>query len=154
LKDDYRALSRRPGFLVRRLHQIHLALFAKECGGFNVTPVQYSAMTILAERPGLEQLDLANEIGVDRTTIGDVLVRMEKRGLVRRTVSLKDRRAKLVRLTAKGTKLYRAMAAPVKRTHDQTLKALPATDRAAFMQALRCLVEINNHVGRATMRLR
>ena len=37
---DYRSLMRRPGFLVRRLHQIHLALFAEECAAFDLTPVQ------------------------------------------------------------------------------------------------------------------
>jgi DNA-binding MarR family transcriptional regulator len=154
LKDDYRALSRRPGFLVRRLHQIHLALFAEECSAFNVTPVQYSLMTVLAERPGLEQLDLANEIGVDRTTIGDVLVRMERRGLLRRVVSPQDRRAKLVRLTAKGAKLHHAMADAVQRTHDRTLEALAPADRAVFLRDLAFLVQANNHVGRAAMRLR
>lgn len=154
MKDDYRALSRRPGFLVRRLHQIHLALFAEECGAFNVTPVQYSLMTVLAERPGLEQLDLATEIGVDRTTIGDVLVRMEKRALLRRTVSPNDRRAKLVRLTNKGTKLHRSMEDAVQRTHDRTLDVLPPPDRAAFLRDLARLVEANNHIGRAAMRLR
>ena len=41
-------LSDRPGFLVRRLHQIHLALFAEECAGLDITPVQYSIMTVAA----------------------------------------------------------------------------------------------------------
>jgi DNA-binding MarR family transcriptional regulator len=154
LNDDYRALSRRPGFLIRRLHQIHLALFVEECGAFNVTPVQYSLMTVLAERPDLEQLDLANEIGVDRTTIGDVLFRMQKRGLVRRRVSAGDRRAKLVQLTAKGAKIHRAMARAVQRTHDRTLDALPVRNRKDFLRDLARLVEINNHIGRARMRLR
>jgi DNA-binding MarR family transcriptional regulator len=154
LNNDYRALSRRPGFLIRRLHQIHLALFVEECGSFNVTPVQYSLMTVLAERPGLEQLDLANEIGVDRSTIGDVLIRMERRGLVRRRVSAGDRRAKLVQLTAKGAKIHRAMARAVQRTHDRTLDALPTRNRKDFLRDLARLVEINNHIGRARMRLR
>ena len=48
------ALWSRPGFLVRRLHQIHAAMFAEECGAFNITPIQYGLMTILLEQPGLE----------------------------------------------------------------------------------------------------
>jgi len=32
-------LASRPGFLIRRLHQIHLSLFAEECASFKVTPV-------------------------------------------------------------------------------------------------------------------
>ena len=34
------ALAARPGFLIRRLHQIHLSLFAEECGAFDVTLVR------------------------------------------------------------------------------------------------------------------
>ena len=36
-------LSQRPGFLIRRLHQIHVALFQEACGEFEITPLQYSA---------------------------------------------------------------------------------------------------------------
>jgi hypothetical protein len=50
LTDDYRILGQRPGFLVRRLHQIHLALFAEECKAFGVTPAQYSILTAAAAR--------------------------------------------------------------------------------------------------------
>ena len=42
----------RPGFLIRRLHQIHVALFLEECRGFDVTPVQYAVLTALAIAPG------------------------------------------------------------------------------------------------------
>ena len=56
------ALWSRPGFLVRRLHQIHAAMFAEECGAFNITPVQYGLMTILLEQPGLDQISLASRM--------------------------------------------------------------------------------------------
>src|SRR5438046_9479764 len=63
------ALEARPGFLIRRLHQIHLSLFAEECAPFNVTPVQYSILTAVTAQPGLEQAALAQEVGIDRATL-------------------------------------------------------------------------------------
>ena len=57
--DNYRDLSRRPGFLIRRLHQIHLALFAEECKAFGVTPVQYSILTALEHMGAAEQIVLS-----------------------------------------------------------------------------------------------
>src|SRR5579872_284415 len=42
----------RPGYLVRRLHQIHTALFAEECKAFAITPVQYGLLTALLHFPG------------------------------------------------------------------------------------------------------
>jgi hypothetical protein len=41
-------LSTRPGFLVRRLHQIHISLFMEACAEFRITPLQYSVLSILA----------------------------------------------------------------------------------------------------------
>ena len=40
-------LWRRPGYLIRRLHQIHYALFFEECAAFGITPVQYGLLTLL-----------------------------------------------------------------------------------------------------------
>ena len=37
-------LMSRPGFLIRRLHQIHIALFLEECAGVDITPVQYTLL--------------------------------------------------------------------------------------------------------------
>src|SRR5262245_6947603 len=89
-------LSARPGFLIRRLHQIHLSLFAEECAAFEVTPVQYSILTAVAARPGLEQVALAQEVGVDRAAMANVVARLAQRGMVRRVQCKEDRRLKLV----------------------------------------------------------
>src|SRR5271154_3737164 len=90
----------RPGFLIRRLHQLHCALFIEETRGFNITPVQYSLMTTLAARGELEQNNLALEIGLERTSVAEVVPRLQRRGLLQRRRSATDGRVKLVRLTA------------------------------------------------------
>ena len=97
-----RALRERPGFLIRRLHQIHLALFATECAGEAVTPVQFSLLTALEEMDAIEQTALGHAIGLDRTKTADVLDRLQQRGLVKRKVSAQDRRRKTVCLTLSG----------------------------------------------------
>ena len=48
-------LSQRPGFLIRRLHQIHVALFQEACGEFEITPLQYSLLSALAARETADQ---------------------------------------------------------------------------------------------------
>jgi len=55
----------RPGFLLRRLHQIHYALFFEECAGFDITPVQYGLLTTVSLNPDLDQNSLARELGID-----------------------------------------------------------------------------------------
>src|SRR5262249_12716010 len=53
----------RPGYLLRRLHQIHYALFFEECAGFDITPVQYGLLTTLSLNPDLDQNSLARHPG-------------------------------------------------------------------------------------------
>lgn len=146
-------LGVRPGFLIRRLHQIHLALFAEECGQFSITPVQYSVMTVAASRSNLEQAKLGYEIGVDPATLGNVVARLETRGLLSRAPSPSDRRLKLVDLTDEGRQLLRDLDAAAQRAHDRTVEALAPDDRARFMEALVTLIEAGNAYGRAPLRL-
>ena len=146
-------LADRPGFLIRRLHQIHVALFLEECGGFDVTPVQYSIMTAVQATPGLDQARLGEEVGVDRATLANVVGRLEARGLVQRQPSPDDRRLRLVRMTEAGSDLLARMGPAARRAHDRTIAALPEPERRAFTQSLTQLVQAGNGHGRAPLRL-
>lgn len=146
-------LASRPGFLIRRLHQIHLALFAEECAAFKVTPVQFSILTAAAAQPGLEQARLAYAVGVDRTTLANVVARLEARGLVRRTSRRDDKRVKRVTVTARGRKTLARMNGPALRAHARTVAALSPARRVAFLTGLARLVDAGNAYGRAPLRL-
>jgi MarR family transcriptional regulator, lower aerobic nicotinate degradation pathway regulator len=143
----------RPGFLIRRLHQLHCSLFLEETRDFAITPVQYSLMTALAARGELDQNTLALEIGLERTSVAEVVPRLQRRGLLMRRRSGKDRRVKLVRLTRKGGALLHKMAAAVQRAHDRTIDRLENSKRDAFLLHLIELVEANNEVGSVPFRL-
>ena len=140
-------LFSRPGFLIRRLHQVHTALFIEETAGFDVTAVQYSLLTALAEHGEMDQNTLAYEIGLERSSVAEVLPRLESRGLIARQQSTLDKRVKLVKLTRKGKSVFRRMDEAVKRAHDRTIEVLPAEQRAFFMLQLIQLVESNNHLS-------
>ncbi len=142
----------RPGYLVRRLNQIHYALFFEECRAFNVTPVQYGLLTALFIRGRLDQVSLAEELGIDRTNVAEVLKRLSARGLVRREENPADRRARLASLTAKGQKLTGSMYGAMQRAQDRFLAPLSQGERDAFMALLVRLIEANNEYGRAMMR--
>jgi DNA-binding MarR family transcriptional regulator len=147
-------LRSRPGYLVRRLHQIHLALFLEECRAFNITPVQYGLLTALSVHPGLDQASLAAELGIDRSNVADVLVRLAARGLLRRTASERDRRVKRAYLSAAGAKLTARMHGAMQRAQARLVAPLAPAERAQFMAFLTRLVEANNQYGRALFRPR
>ena len=148
------SLLGRPGFLIRRLHQIHVGLFLSETREFNITPVQYSLMTALSTHGEMDQNSLSHEIGLERTSVAEVIPRLETRGLLQRRQSTEDRRVKLVKLSRKGKAMVRRMENAAQRAHDRTIEHLPAAERQLFMLQLIRLVEANNHKSVAPLRLR
>ena len=144
-------LWKRPGYLVRRLHQVHYALFFEECDSFGITPVQYGLLTILSTNPDSDQITLANALGIDRTNVADVLNRLEQRGLVARTRSVEDRRMILVRLTPPGERLVENMHPAMARAQERLLEVLSPQEREAFVRTLMRLLEANNKYGRAPL---
>ncbi|MBB5753757.1 MarR family winged helix-turn-helix transcriptional regulator [Prosthecomicrobium pneumaticum] len=144
-------LWKRPGYLVRRLHQVHYALFFEECAGFGITPVQYGLLTILSTQPDTDQITLANALGIDRTNVADVLARLEQRGLVARTRSRSDRRMVLARLTPEGERLVESMHPAMARAQERLLETLAPDERERFLETLMRLVDANNRFGRAAL---
>ena len=142
----------RPGFLIRRLHQIHVALFLEECRGFDVTPVQYAVLTALAIAPGRDQITLARDAGIDRTNVADVLKRLAQRGLIERRRGDADRRVRLAYLTPDGAALTARMEAAMLRAQDRLVAPLSEPDRTRLMRSLAALVAANNEFSRAPTR--
>ncbi|MFN6994775.1 MAG: MarR family winged helix-turn-helix transcriptional regulator [Aquincola tertiaricarbonis] len=148
------ALFTRPGFLIRRLHQIHTWLFTEETQAFNITPVQYSLLTALAEHGEMDQNTLAYEIGLERTSVAEVLPRLEARGVVERQQAEHDKRVKLVKISRKGRALVKRMAEAAQRAHDRTIEQLPPEERERFMLQLIKLVEAHNDSSVVPLKLR
>jgi DNA-binding MarR family transcriptional regulator len=71
---------------------------------FGVTADQFVVLTLLAEEEGVTQRDLVEQAFSDANTIGEMLTRLEKKGLVRREPHPEDGRARCVFLTPRGRK--------------------------------------------------
>lgn len=136
-------LPERPGFLIRRLHQIHAALFQKACGQFEITPLQYSLLSALAVRKTADQTTLAADIALDRTTTTGALRRLEARHLIERPINADDRRARLCRLTRSGATLLARIETAARAAHDATLDGLSDRERRQFIAMMQRIVAGN-----------
>src|SRR3984957_6193582 len=146
------ALFRRPGFLVRRLHQIYVPTSFQNRERFGTTPVQSSVMQVLFAQPGMDQIALAGEIGIDRTTASSVLSRLEARGIVKREADPDDRRNKRAYLTPAGKAMLNDMQTSIEAAHRELVKPLDPAEREQFLEQLLCLVQANNDKGRSPLR--
>jgi MarR family transcriptional regulator, lower aerobic nicotinate degradation pathway regulator len=152
MPDDHSRLLDMPGHLIRRLQQIAAALFLEQAKSFEFTPVQYAALVAIGNHPGLDQTALCNAVALDRSTIGDVVSRLEKKGLIRRVNGSADRRTKSLHITAGGARLIRDIEPAVQSTQRLILAPLKPGERIAFMRMLKHLVHLNNERSRAPLR--
>ena len=92
----------RPGFLLRRAHQLSVGLFEDGCRELNLTPPQYGVLTIVAHAGGCDQATVARALGFDRVTTLRIVRGLQTRGLVAREPSTVDGRRLHLTLTAEG----------------------------------------------------
>jgi len=143
-------LDQRPGFLLRRLHQIHVALFQKRCAAFEITPLQYSLLSALALRGTADQTTLAADVVLDRTTTTGALKRLQLRNFVERSIDRRDRRAQICRLTKAGATLLRKMEMSVRAAHLETVTDLSKADQKRFIAMMQQIVAASASRAEAT----
>ena len=142
----------RPGYLVRRLHQIHVAMFLENVANGEMTPIQYGLLSILATRPNIDQFTIGEELGLDRANVAGILQRLESRKLITRVVDPENRRRKICLATAKGLALVKRYDQQMQECQKRLLSPLNAAERESFMTLLSRLVEANNESGRTSLK--
>ncbi|MGO1081269.1 MarR family winged helix-turn-helix transcriptional regulator [Inquilinus sp. CA228] len=143
-----------PGHLIRRVQQISVSLFAARMaeGGLDLTSVQFAALVILRDRPGLDQQTLAGLIAYDRVTIGGVVDRLVQKGFVLREVSPSDRRARVLMLSAEGVRILDLARPWVDRVQDDIVEFLSQEERENFVALLGKIASAGNDRSRAPLR--
>lgn len=145
----FESLTERPGHLIRRLHQIHVALFLEECGKHNLTPVQFGVLTVLADSIVRDQVTIAAMIGVDRNTAADVIKRLAKRRLLERPDNPIDKRTKLAKITSAGQQLVEKVQPRMVTAQARLIDPLNEEEYHQFMALTQKLITANDHSSRA-----
>jgi MarR family transcriptional regulator, lower aerobic nicotinate degradation pathway regulator len=146
------AVYAKPGYLFRRMQQIAVSIFVEECREFDLTPVQYAALVAIQTHPGIDATRLSAVIAFDRSTLGNVIERLEAKGHIERKPSLQDRRVKLLYLTKSGAVVLREIMPSVDRAQARMLQPLKAPDRKILIALLSQLVDLNNEASRVPLR--
>lgn len=142
----------KPGHLIRRMQQIAVAIFLEECASFDLTPVQYAALVAIDANPGIDATRLSALVAFDRSTLGNVIGRLEAKGFIARRPSAADSRAKLLTLTALGRNVMTAATPAVERAQQRMLAPLSAADRRVLTRLLEKLVDLNQEAARPPRR--
>jgi DNA-binding MarR family transcriptional regulator len=124
------------GFLLAKAYQRACALFKEEFDRYDLTPQQFGLLAFLWHEDGLSQSELSARSQIDRTTMGGIVDRLEKEGLVARRPHPEDRRACQVFLTPRGKGLEDELCAVAGRVQAKVNAPLTAEELALFVHLL------------------
>lgn len=141
IPNDLARLYVRPGFLLRRAHQISSAIFENECRSVGLTPAQFGVLTVLHAHAGLDQSSLARALGFDKVTVLRVLRGLEARGLATRALAAASRRNLSVSLSAAGITLLERAQKPAERAYRKLLAPLSEAQQTQLTELLQLLTD-------------
>ncbi|MHB1172168.1 MAG: MarR family winged helix-turn-helix transcriptional regulator [Lacisediminihabitans sp.] len=127
------------GFLIRRTQQVHASLWLRVTSG-EITSVQFGALNLLDRYPGIDQRTLGEHLELDRSTIADISVRLQRRGLIERERDPADRRRNILNLTASGRSILRSLEPKAQEVNRQLVSGLSARDRTELHRLLELLL--------------
>jgi MarR family transcriptional regulator, lower aerobic nicotinate degradation pathway regulator len=145
-------LYHRPGFLIRRAHQIAVSIFLEEASELGITTTQYGALVVLNLRDNLDQVGLSTLVGIDRSTTALVVSKLEASGYIVRNSDQADKRRKVLAITDSGRDILSRVGEPAKRTRDRELAIFTEEERETFLHLLETFVGAFNAETRAPIR--
>ncbi len=93
------------GFLLSKGYQRAWAILREEIEQYDLTPPQFALLSFLWQQDGLTQVELSEKGQIDRSTVGGLIDRLERNGLLERRQHPQDRRAYKIYLTEHGKEM-------------------------------------------------
>src|SRR3954470_15240457 len=97
------------GFNIRRAQIALWRDFNRNVAEGYVRPGVFSALLLARANPGIAQIEIANQLGIDKASVVSLVDRMEDSGWVTRRRSTEDRRRQGIFLTPAGVKACKSL---------------------------------------------
>lgn len=136
------------GHLLRRAVQRYATLWTTTVTG-SLTSPQFAVLALLADGQALDQRTIGEGAALDKSTCGDLVDRLARRGLVEAGPDPGNRRRKLVQITDAGREQLEAVAAQQREVHAAALARLSEADRAELNRLLLKMLGLPTEPGTA-----
>jgi DNA-binding MarR family transcriptional regulator len=123
-------------YLIGRIDRVVRRHIDEVVGSHGLSVNQYTTLSVLEHRGGLSNAQLARRALVSPQSMNEVLLTLERRGLVRRRAHPDHGRILQSQLTAKGRRVLSACDAEVRKVEAQMMHDLTARDEAALRRGL------------------
>lgn len=123
-------------------HSVFLKMTEK-LSAFDITPIQYAVLYCLWENDKRSPKEIAERLKLENSTISGILERMEKKGLIQRSISKEDRRFIQVLLTEKGASLEKDVLSAVEEVNDEVMSVFYEDECESLKSHLRLLAGVD-----------
>ena len=130
------SMRARVPFLLYRTAQASHVLANQMLAEIDLTARQVGILTLITERGPMTQKELGGELEIDRTTMVELLDRLEERGLVERRRHPADRRAFMIHPTRSGLAAKDDAIRILDQQQSAFLKPLSKSDRGVLADLL------------------
>jgi len=130
-------LYSRPGFLLRRAHQLSVAIFENACRPVHLTPSQYAVLVVLHENRTCNQNQLALALGMSKVTISQTVKALIERSLVISKPLETDKRQNVLSMTAEGEQLLHQSQMCTQEAYGQLMGPLQNEEREQLLFLLK-----------------
>ncbi|TVT10429.1 MarR family transcriptional regulator [Amycolatopsis bartoniae] len=123
-------------YLIKQLELAVRASLDEVLRPAELTPLQYTALTVLQRRDNLTTAELARNSLVTDQTMAGMIVTLERRGLIERENDAQDRRRRVIRLTEAGRGVLDRFAGPVAAIEERMLAGLGPEDAEGLRRSV------------------
>jgi DNA-binding MarR family transcriptional regulator len=129
------------GYLLKHATLKLTALTDAALESLGIDSKDFGTLRVLAHREPASQLQVAQTLGIDRTTMVALLDALERKGIITRRPDPRDRRRNVVELTAQGMQTYDAAQAAYGKAESAFLAAISPNATDQLRRTLRTLVQ-------------
>ncbi|HTJ93290.1 MAG TPA: MarR family transcriptional regulator [Pararobbsia sp.] len=144
-------LYQRPGFMIRRAHQISIDMFIDTCRPLDLTPSQYGVMFVLRHADASSQIGIARLLGLDRSTTALVVRNLTERGFIIKEPCQTDGRKTEITLTREGRRILRRADELAQRSREELMEAFSGNEADEFMRLLGKFIDHFNDRTRVSL---
>lgn len=124
------------GYLLRQAHQAMRTAMERELRELGITASQYSLLCVVGAQPGLSVTELAGDGMLTQQTTSEIVSVLQRERIVASEPDPRDRRARCIFLTRRGTEILRDADERVRTIEERGMATMSAADRRRFARWL------------------